>query len=500
MVMTERVTGSPVVEPPVSPKQNGSPAQGGRTCQNLAEIPLVEWGTLALRAGRRHTRRMGNVLPHMGWLLRFPEPIELDAIEAEAQRMASTPYGLGRRIAYARLPGGRPRWRLSTAAPRVVFSSSVLAEGDELSVWIDAQLGVRLDPEYDTGWRVAATHTDAGGTIVLVVVHHLFGIARGLVGAIYAGNSEDPTFGTTGLRFDDPANDYTLRAELHGLRERFTLGFQGLSPSRLKAMAGAAAEARRRATTRLDGYAAIQPPRGRDRTRLPLSDNRVAAFAFMPAQIWGETAATWGGTANTLLTAVTANLLRRARQARGGPSARPLQLVLPIDLTRRQDVDRSARMGAGVSAEMTMTTAKLVLPGGAPTRGDLRETRARTRAALAADAATAPTIRGVPDAARLLPERVTLYAAYRAAVSFDGCVSNVGDLPPGMLRLGRHEASHVVMLGFPIGNEVLVALLRCRDQVSISVVTDPARMGRDADLRTWLDEELAAWGLPNVVM
>jgi diacylglycerol O-acyltransferase / wax synthase len=499
-VTTERVVGSPVVDSQVPPTQSGWAGAAGRTCQNRAEVPLVEWGTLALRAGRRRTRRMGNALPHMGWLLRFPEPIDPEAIEAEAQRMASNPYGLGRRIAHARLPGGRPRWRPSPAAPRVVFSSSVLGEGDELGSWIDAQLSVRLDPEYDTGWHVAATHTDAGDTVLLVVVHHLFGIARGLVGAIYAGDSEDLTFGTTGLRFDDPANDYTLRAELHGLRERFTLGFRGLSPSRLRTMAGEAAEVRRQATTRLDGYAAIQPPRGRDRTRLPLSDHRVAAFAFMPAQTWDETAATWGGTANTLITAVTANLLRRARQARGGPSARPLQLVLPIDLTRRQDVDRSARMGAGVSAEMTMTTAKLVLPGGAPARGDLRETRARMRAALAADAATAPTIRGVPDVARLLPERVTLYAAYRAAVSFDGCVSNVGELPPAMLRLGPHHASHVVMLGFPIGNEALVGLLRCRDQLSISVVTDPTRLGRDADLRNWLAEELAGWGLRNVVM
>ena len=220
----------------------------------------------------------------------------------------------------------------------------------------------------------------------------------------------------------------------------------------------------------------------------------------MSAQRWDETAATWGGTGNTLATAVAANLLRRARQARGGPSERPLQLVLPIDLTRRQDIDRSARVGAGLSAEELMTTANLVLPGGTPVHGDLSEIRARTKAALEADAATAPTIRGVPDIARLLPERATLYAAYRAAVSFDGCVSNVGELPPGMLRLGPHEASHVVMLGFPIGNEALIGLLRYGDQVSLSAVTDPRRMGRDANLRTWLAEELAAWGLRDVVM
>lgn len=34
------------------------------------EIPLVDWGSLALRAGR-----VGPVLPHMAWLLRFPDPV-----------------------------------------------------------------------------------------------------------------------------------------------------------------------------------------------------------------------------------------------------------------------------------------------------------------------------------------------------------------------------------------------------------------------------------------
>ncbi len=496
--MSDRLTADPVGER--APSVNHAAGAPVPMPQNCAEIPLVEWGSLALRAGRMRSSRMGEALPHFAWLLRFRELIGRQTIQAEARRMADTPYGLGRRLAPPRVPGGRPRWRPSPAAPEVAFSSVALAEGAELGAWIDHQLGVRLDPEYDSGWHVAATHTTGGDTVVLVLVHHLFGIARGLVGAIYADDSEDPTFGTTGLRFDDPANDYTMRAELRGLRERFARGLRGASPPHLRRMMREAAAIRRAADEQLEGYAPIKPPRGRDRTRQPLSDRRVAAFAFMSAQLWDETAATWGGTGNTLATAVAANLLRRARQARGGPSTRPLQFVLPIDLTRRQGIDRSARVGAGLSAEELMTTANLLLPGGTPVHGDLREIRARTRAALEADAATAPTIRGVPDIARLLPERVTLYAAYRAAVSFDGCVSNVGELPPGMLRLGPHEASHAVMLGFPIGNEALIGLLRYRDQVSLSAVTDPFRMGRDANLRTWLTEELAAWGLRDVVM
>jgi hypothetical protein len=486
------VNETPVTERP--PELEALMPQNGGAGRVPAEIPLVEWGTLALRAGRREP-----VLPHMGWMLRFPELVGRHEIEAEARRIASSPYGLGRRIAPARIFGGRPRWVQSTAAPAVAFSPVTTAEGDALAAWIDGHLSVRLDPEFGTGWHVAATHTDAGDTVVIFIVHHLFGIARPLVGAIYAPDTEDPTFGTTGLRFDDPASDYNLRAELHGLRERYRLGFRGVA--QLRELAAHAREERRKRRIGLQdpsGFERLDPPRGRDRTRRPLGPRRVTAFAFMPATQWDETAKRWGGTANSLAIAVAANLLRRARQARGGPSERPLQLVLPMDVT--QTAERSKRLQAGLSAEQVMTTAQLVLPGGAPAHGDLSEVRARTKAAFKADAETAPSIRGVPDAARLLPERLTLAAAKRAAVAFDGCVSHVGTLPENMMRLGPHEATQAVMFGFPIGNESLTGLMRCGDMICLSTTTDPERMGRDANLRVWLAEELHAWGFGDVVM
>jgi hypothetical protein len=56
-----------------------------------------------------------------------------------------------------------------------------------------------------------------------------------------------------------------------------------------------------------------------------------------------------------------------------------------------------------------------------------------------------------------------------------------------------------VLLGFPIGNEALTALIRYRDRVAVGVVTDPLRLGPAADLRAWLTEELDAWGLTDVV-
>lgn len=460
------------------------------------EIPLVDWGTLALRAGR-----VGPVLPHMAWLLRFDEPLTREALEAEARRLASTPYGLGRRIVAPRVPGGRPRWRPTTEPGPVELAAQPAVGPAGMSAWLDRQLGVPLDPEHDAGWRIAATPTGDGGTAVLVTVHHLFGTGRGILGPLYAAGEEDPTSGTTEARFER-ASDYTLRAEVDGVRERVALGAMGLG--RLVAAAPAAL---RRADGKGNGAGAgsagpapIRPPRGRDRTRGPFTHLRVAAIATLPGAEWDAAGARHGGTGNTLLAAVAGNLLRRARIARGGPAHRPLRLLLPVDLGDREVAERFAQATSGPAANMT--TAAVVVPGGPPDHGDLRDLRARMKAAFIADAGSAPAVRGAGDVMRLLPEALTFRAAARAAQQFDGCASNVGEVPAGMLRLGRHEAREVAMLGWPIGNEALTALIRYRDQVAVSVVTDPSRLGPGPgpDLRGWVADELEAWGLSREVV
>lgn len=460
------------------------------------EIPLVDWGSLALRAGR-----VGPVLPHMAWLLRFPDAVSEPAIVDEARRMAALPYGLGRRIVAPRIPGGRHRWRQEASPPPPDISTRPLVGADALAAWLDRQLGVPLDPERGAGWRIAAAPTGDGGTAVLVVVHHLFGTGGGIVGALYGDEETDPTAGTTEARFT-VENDFTLWREALGVADRLRLGLVGVAQ-----LAGAAIRRRtdgppepQRPQEPLRPHeqgagGPLRPPRGRDRTRRPPSNLRVAAAATVSAQAWDEAAASHGGSGNTLLAAVCANLLRRARVARGARTDRTLRLLLPVDLTDR-DVARAVRSSGPAAA---MTTAEVVLEGGPPVHTDLARLRARMKAAFIADSQRAPSVRGASDAMRLLPERLVFHAAARAAVRFDGCASNVGVVPPGMLRLGSHVADEVAMFGFPIGNETIAALIRYRDRVSVTVVTDPLRLGPAADLRAWLDEELAAWGLPEVV-
>jgi len=452
-----------------------------------AAIPLVDWGSLVLRAGR-----IGPVLPHIAWLLRFPDEIPREELEEEARRLAATPYGFGRRVAPARVPGGRPRWCPTCEPPPVVLAKTPVTGPTELAAWLDRQLGVPLDPEHDAGWRLAATPTDGGGTAVLVVCHHLFGTGRGIIGALYGDGDQDPTLGTTETPFTS-ASTFTVWEEARGVGERVRLGLRGAA--HLPGEVPSALRARRRGRPQ-PGPASLKAPRGRDRTRRPPSNLRVAAIASMDAATWDDAAARWGGSGNTLLAAVSVNLLRRARVARGGPTERTLQLLLPVDLHDRDLADTVAR-SSGPGAQMT--TAAVLLPGGPPAHGDLGEMRARMKAAFIADSGTAPVVRGAGDAMRLLPEALTFRAAARAAQQFDGCASNVGPIPERMVSLGPHHAQDAAMLGFPIGNEALTVLIRYRERAMVSVVTDPLRLGPAADLRAWLAAELDAWDLTDVV-
>jgi hypothetical protein len=451
-----------------------------------AAIPLADWASLALRAGR-----VGPNLPNMAWLLRFPDALSRETLEQEARRLAATPYGFGRRIAPPRLPGGRPRWVPAPEPPPVVLAETPTNGPAGLAAWLDRQLGVPLDPEYDAGWQLAATPLDDGGTAVLVSCHHLFGTARGVLDVLY-GDDADPTIGTTETSFES-ASRFSTWDEARGIGERIKLGLRGLAE--LPGELASALRKRRQDGGPQAGPAPLKPPRGRDRTRRPSSGLRVAAIASMPAAAWDGAAAQRGGTGNTLLAAVSANLLRRARIARGGPAGRTLRVSMPVDLRDRDAAD----LGLGSTPSAQLTTAAVLLPGGPPAHGDLRDLRARMKAAFVADTGTTPVVRGAGDAARLLPEPVTFQFAAHAAKAFDGCASNIGAVPGQMPTIGSHEASDVAFFGFPIGNEALTALIRYRDRVAIAVVTDPDRLGPAADLRAWLDEELEAWGLSEVV-
>jgi hypothetical protein len=447
-------------------------------------VPLVDHAGLVLRAGRT-----GPVLPHMGWILRFPERIDPALLQAEADRLAASPYALGRRVLPRRVPGGRRRWRATTDAPAVRVAPAPLDRAG-LHAWFDGELTRPLDPEHDHGWLLSAAPTDEGGTVVLVLMHHLFGTAPGVLEAAYGDPTEAHVHGTTEAPFV-PGSVYTLRQELDGVGERLELGLRGAVRA---ATDGLRAAARRGEPAPVVDPPPLRNPRGLDRTRRRPGPRRSGAVASFDAAEWDGAAAARGGTGNSLLAAATANLVRRARSTRGGDVDRPVRLVLPIDLG---DEALAARRDGASGPRATMVTASVVLPGGAPVHGDLTVVRRWMKAAFLADAASAPPVRGASDATRLLPEALTLLAAERAALAFDACASNPGPLPAAASRLGPHTATDAGTVGLPIGLDLIVVLSRTDRRVSVCATADPDRLGPGSDLRVWLGDELAAWGLPD---
>jgi hypothetical protein len=107
-----------------------------------------------------------------------------------------------------------------------------------------------------------------------------------------------------------------------------------------------------------------------------------------------------------------------------------------------------------------------------------------------------PVAPGVIDAARLLPDGVTARIMFGVHGRFDGAASNVGQLPPGMLRIGEHAATDAFLMAFPLGSDLAVGFSRHGDTVAAGAVADPSRLGSGPPLRERIVQELHAWGVP----
>lgn len=449
------------------------------------EVPLVENGALMLRAAQRTA-----LLPNVALVTRFDEVIPLEALEEEARRLASSPFALGRRLRSPRVALARPLWRISPEPPPVGLHPTPLSE-DALGGWLDDQLSVRHDPEHGHGWALSAAFTTSGETVVVLVICHLFGAGRDLIASCYGGLPEvDPATLGGSCSVGDEALDAATRI------------WKGVTG------AGRLAAGVVRAPWKTEPYGDLaelrlvwQAWRDRDPTRGRPSRRRVCAFATVHAEKWDARAAESGGTPTSLQVAVAANLARVARIARGGPVERPVRMIVPVDLTDRNEVPNAA----ATVGPIQLTSATVVLPGGRPQRGDLGDVRATTRAAFGeaskriAQTGRVPVAPGVIDAMKLLPDAVSQRAVFGVHGHYDVAASYLGALPSGIRALGGRTARHAAVVAFPLGSDQSVAIGRHGDAVQVGVIADPSRLGGGPPLRRRLAAELAAWGLPETV-
>jgi hypothetical protein len=468
-------------------------------------VPLADLGSMMLWAARRTA-----LLPNMAFIRHFPGALTQEELEGEARRIASNPYGLGRRLVMPKVPGARPLWHVDSKPPRVVVSPEAL-DASALSTWFADELSVRLDPLDGPGWRIGAIQA-GGSTVVIVSMSHLYGTGRDIIIALAQdewvpsmnGNGNGAHAGATnGDRPHAPAGNgsaadsfsHDLPAEANDLLRRLRLGFGGFA--RLGSQIVTSPQRREphgdTATLRkpLDALMDRDPSRGKPSTR------RVAALATVDAEAWAAAAAERSGSSLSLQVAVTANLLREARRGRGGPTHRPLRIIIPVDLA-----DRSGPAAPDATlGPVELTSAGIVLSGGLASHGDLTEVRDTCRQAISAAraevAATGrvPVAPGMVDAMRLLPDAVTTRLVMRVHARFDGAVSGVGPVPEGMFHLGPHVASDVFLAGFPMGSDLSMTMAESGPSLTLSLMADPSRLGAGPSLRERLEVELDRWGV-----
>ncbi|MFT4048249.1 MAG: hypothetical protein QM648_00235 [Solirubrobacterales bacterium] len=457
-------------------------------------VPLVDLGSLMLYA-TRHTA----VMPNVATVRVFKGALTTDELQREAKRIASNPLGLGRKLEMPRVPGARPLWRANPTPPEVKINPAV-SDPAAVSNYLDDEMSIRLDPLKGRGWRLAAAPLGED-TLVTLGINHLYGSGRDIVLSVWGDDAmEVDADGLTRYAGVLPAEmNHNLRAQALDLGSRVKAGLGGIARMGAQAFTSPgdrdpgsdAATARRPLDALLD----------KDRSRGKPSERRIVALARVDLEDWRAAARERGGNLLSLQVAVTANLLREARRARGGPTHRPLRILIPVDLADREDShDPASGLGP-----VDLTSAGVTLPGGSAQHHDLLLVREECDRAIEEARAEVeatgrvPVAPGMVDAMRLLPDALTTRAVIHVHSRFDGAASNLGIQHPNAAVIGDHTAYESYMFAFPLGSDLVLTMTSVAGELAIGVVADPSRLGEGAPLRERLHNELTAWGLKAAV-
>ncbi|WP_280307350.1 hypothetical protein [Nocardia neocaledoniensis] len=339
----------------------------------------------------RTHRGMGTPIALQG-LWRTDDAVEPALLQAIHDRLRVGE--LGRRVIDARVPGARRRWQATTAAHPLDLGDP-LAESAILP-WADS-LGTDLDPEFGPGWRLSAAALGTGGTVVALTCSHVLADARGLIHAVAtalaeltdhaAGPPRTPT-GAVHRRTSDWAD----------ARAQWTT------------VLGGTARALRQGLPRPPATHAPAPSSGR------AVHSTVLTF---DAADWDATAATTGGTANSIFIHLVANIL----WANGFPEP-TIAASLPVDTRDEPRVDNDLVV-TEIAIERTDTPATI--------RDKARDAYQRRISSPA----------GLPEEIlQVLPDRWA-YALSKGAGERDILCSNIGTLPDALRTVGTHRCDRV---------------------------------------------------------
>lgn len=265
-------------------------------------------------------------------LWRFDTALDVAGVEAIRARLTTGP--LARGVAAPRIPGARPRWvRSSVAAPLHVEPDPVPA--DQVLAWADRMAAVDLDPVGGPGWALALARTEDGGALLSYLTSHVVCDGGAHLGAVIAAVE-----GTRVRRLpvDDPGLlQHRRRDDLRDVAHLARRSARGLVEARRVARGPA---------TALDAQQSSDLP-----VPAPAADDDLpftipTVVVDCSADAWEETARRHGGTANTLLMAVSAELVVALGRAQPG---RPVRVAVPVSLRGDDDLRSNATSGVSVA-------------------------------------------------------------------------------------------------------------------------------------------------------
>lgn len=324
---------------------------------------------------------------------------------------------LGRVVRLPRVPGARPRWVGSTAARPLVVETAPVAP-DAVLAWADRAAGTDLDPEHGPAWELRSAPLADGGTLLSYLTSHVLADGGLHVGAVTAAvhGEQLPRLPAGDVASQAPWRD-DARDAAHQLRRA---GAGAVRAWRQRGSAPAPTDAQQSSDT---------PPR----TPAPGDDAPYAVPTVVvdcDAAAWQTAADRAGGSANTLLIAITVETLLACGRAVAG---RPVRVAVPVSLRGPADLRSNATSGVSV----TVPTE----PDGRVS--DLAAVRDATRTELAARAAGTrhDPLEPVKPLLQVLPDRVVARLARDNAAPLCLC-SNLGTLDGGFAApLGTPAAS-----------------------------------------------------------
>lgn len=423
-----------------------------------------------------HSLYPDALVNQLAW--RFAEPLPRAVLDGFHAQLATG--FLSRRVVRARVPLARPYWVPSTESFPLHWDPQPVTDP---VAWFSERAHVSFDPARGLVWRLAASPTADGGTVVSLATSHVASDGGAVLYAVgdalerlAAGHAPTRAEGSGALVGGAPARP--LRADLGDAGHQVRAVVRG---------ARAAVAAR-----------AVREPVRNDRAdtaRRPLPADWTPSDVVVQCELdqWRKVAAEHGGTVNGLLVALGAGLFGRSGRLADGA-----ELRVDIPNSMREPGDPRANATTGLPIAVRYTAAEPI---------DLAAVRAAVKRAAHAygDPATTPPLQHLQPVQMILP-RAVLHRFARTAKAPECLCTNLGESARGVADFAGQRAAAVLMRPVITTNspdlfrrvELGVNLSFCTDgEVVTLAVTgaDPDRFPTRAALRAAVTTECAIWGL-----